>query len=114
MQTRWMLWAEQGETLKLLSGVPRDWLKNGRRIELKKVASYFGPVSLKVKSELNQGRIVARIECSSERQPKRIELRLPHPQHRKATKVKGGTYDAQAETVKIKSFRKSAEVTLEF
>jgi len=114
MQTRWMLWTEQGETLKLLSGIPREWMKNGKCIELNEVASYFGPVSLKVKSELNQGRIVAKIECSSERRSKRIELRLPHPQGRKATKVEGGTYDAQAETVTIKSFKGSAEVTLEF
>ena len=27
MQTRWMLWLEDGDTLKLLPGVPRAWLE---------------------------------------------------------------------------------------
>jgi hypothetical protein len=105
---------EQGQTLKLLSGIPRDWMKNSKRIELNRVASYFGPISLKVESKLKQGRIVAKIECSSKQQPKRIELRLPHPQGKKATNVKGGTYNAQTETVKIEPFKNSVEVTLEF
>jgi hypothetical protein len=114
MQTRWMLWTEQGETLKLLSGVPREWMKNGKRVELEKVATYFGPLSLKVESKVKQGRIVAMIECSSGRQPKHIALRLPHPQGRRATKVKGGTYDSQTETVKIEPFKDKAEVILEY
>jgi len=114
MQTRWMLWMEQGQTLKLLSGIPRDWMKNGKRIELNRVASYFGPILLKAESKLKQGRIVAKIECPSKQQPKCIELRLPHPQGKKATKVKGGTYDAQTETVKIEPFKNSAEVILDF
>jgi len=114
MQTRWMLWMEQDQTLKLLSGIPRDWMKSSKRIELNKVASYFGFISLKVESNLKQGRIVAKIECPTKQQPKCIELRLPHPQGKKATKVKGGIYDAQTETVKIEPFKDSAEVILEF
>ena len=114
MQTRWMLWTEQGQTLKLLSGIPRDWMENGKRIELNKVASYFGHMSLKVESKLKQGWIVAKIECPSKQQPRILELRLPHPDGVKATKVKGGTYDAQTETVKIEPFKDSAEVILEF
>jgi hypothetical protein len=114
MQTRWMLWMEQGQTLKLLSGIPRDWMENGKCIELNRIASYFGPISLKVESKLNQGQIEAKIECSSNQQPKIIELRLPHPQGKKATKVKGGTYNAQTETIRIKPFKNSAEVILEF
>jgi len=114
MQTRWMLWTEQGETLKLLSGIPREWMKNGKCIKLSNVASYFGPLSLKVESKVKQGRIVAKIECPSERQPRRVELRLPHPYGRKATNVKGGTYNPQTEMVKIESFKGKAEVTLEF
>jgi hypothetical protein len=114
MQTRWMLWMEQGQTLKLLSGIPRDWMKNSMYVELDNVASYFGPVSLRVESKLNQGRIEAMIECSSNRQPKIIELRIPHPQGKKAAKAKGGTYNAQTETVTVEPFKNKAEVILEF
>jgi len=34
MQTRWMLYLEDGETLKLLSGVPRKWLEDGKSIKV--------------------------------------------------------------------------------
>ncbi|MDO8682395.1 MAG: hypothetical protein Q7N50_02805 [Armatimonadota bacterium] len=114
MQTRWMLYMEDGETLKLLPGVPRAWLEHGKRIELDSVATYFGPVSLKVESLLEQGVIRAEVICSSNRKPKRIALRLPHPQGRKAIEAIGGTYDASTETVTIETFKGRADVTLRF
>ncbi|MEM2941116.1 MAG: hypothetical protein QW304_06175 [Thermoproteota archaeon] len=114
MQTRWMLWMEQGQTLKLLPGIPRKWMENGKSIELNGVASYFGSISLRADSKLDQGKIEARVECSSERQPRIVELRLPHPHGKKATGVKGGVYDAQTETVRIEPFKDKAEVELSF
>ncbi|MEM2930912.1 MAG: hypothetical protein QW797_08665, partial [Thermoproteota archaeon] len=114
MQTRWMLWMEQGQTLKLLPGIPRKWMENGKSIELNRVASYFGPISLRADSKLDQGKIEARVECSSEWQPRIVELRLPHPHGKKATGVKGGVYDAQTETVRIEPFKDKAEVELSF
>ena len=39
MQTRWMLWLEHGETLNLQPAVPRAWLKDGKCIELERVAT---------------------------------------------------------------------------
>jgi hypothetical protein len=59
MQTRWMLWLEEGQTLKLLPAVPRAWLADGKCIELKDVASYFGKIDLRVESDLSRGRITA-------------------------------------------------------
>ena len=55
-----------------------------------------------------------KVEFSRDRRPKRIELRLPHPQGRKAVWVKGGTYDPQTERVAIEPFTGRAEVTLGF
>jgi hypothetical protein len=94
MQTRWMLYLEQGDTLKLLAGVPRAYLR-GDRIELKNAASYFGSLSMKVEPDLNNGRITAVVDCPSDRRPRRVHLRLPHPEGRKALWVKGGRYDAK-------------------
>jgi hypothetical protein len=114
MQTRRMLYLEKGDTLQLLSGVPRRYLENGKRIKLDKVASYFGQVSLTVESKLEQGRNEAVVECLSDRRPRRVEVRLPHPQGRKATRVKGGKYDPQTERVYIEPFNGRAEITLGF
>jgi len=114
MQTRWMLYLEKGETLELLPGIPRGYLENGKEIELKNVASYFGPVSLHVKSSLDQGRVEASVECLADRRPKTVALRLPHPQGKRAVWVQGGAYDPETERVKIEPFSGRAAVVLGF
>lgn len=114
MQSRRMLYTERGDTLELLPGVPRAYLDDGKRIEIKNAASYFGPFSLLVESNLSQNRIRATVECASERRPKRIELRLPHPEGRKATKIRGATYDPQSERVTVERFNGRSEITLVF
>jgi hypothetical protein len=114
MQTRWMLWMEQGVTLKLLAGVPRAYFEDGKRIEIKRAASYFGPVSLKTESKLSDGRIVATVECGLDRGLKRVELRLPHPQGRRPTSVTGGKYNPDTETVTVEPFNGHAEIILGF
>ena len=109
-----MLYMERGETLALLPGIPRTYLENGKRIELNKVVSYFGSFSLQVESRLDQGRIEATMECASDRPPKRVELRLPHPEGCKPTSVEGGSYNQDRETVAIESFSSRALVVLAF
>jgi hypothetical protein len=114
METRWMLYMEQGQTLHLLAGIPRSYMEDGKRIALTKVASYFGPLSLTVDSRLGQGHIDAVVECASAWRPERVELRIPHPAGIKAKKVEGGAYDAETERIVLEPFRGSAEVTVHF
>lgn len=114
MDTRWMLYRERGQTLHLLAGIPRNYLADGNRIEIEKVASYFGPLSFRVLSNVGQGRIEARVECASERHPQRIEFRLPHPLGLKAIEAAGGTYDPETERVTIEPFIGRAEIVLRF
>ncbi len=114
MQARWMLWLEEGRTLRLLNCIPRKWLEDGKRIELREVASYFGPLSLRVESLLREGRITASIECRSPRKPKEVRIRLPHPEGRRPASVTGGIYEAETETVHVKAFKGRAEVELRF
>ncbi|MHB0938463.1 MAG: hypothetical protein ACYC6A_18875 [Armatimonadota bacterium] len=114
MQTRWMLYLEQGDTLLVLPGVPRAWLEHGKTVEFKEMASYFGPVSAKVESQVDYGQITAVVECGGARKPATLELRLPHPNGLKATQVTGGEYDLATETVRIAPFTGKAEVTLQF
>jgi len=114
MQTRWMLWLEENETLKLLSAIPRRWLENGKNIELKNVVTHFGKLSCSVKSNLACNKIVATIECKGAYRPSCVEIRLPHPECRKAVKVTGGEYIAEQEIVRIKKFKGTHKITLEF
>lgn len=114
MQTRWMLWMEQGDTLNLLPAAPRAWFEDSKVIELDRVASYFGPISLRVESKLAHGWIEATIKCAKKRAPKSVRLRMPHSDGRKSVSVVGGTYDPLTETVTIPRFTGTATVRLSF
>jgi hypothetical protein len=99
METRWMLYMESGDTLKLLPGIPKSWLNDGERIELKNLCSYYGPFDLTVNSNLTEGFIEAEFNFDPERSPAIVKLRLPHPQGLKPVKVTGGTYAEKTESV---------------
>ena len=114
MQTRWMLYMERGDTLRLLPGIPRKWLAHGQAIELRDMASYFGHFDLRVESEVDRDRISAEVSCRPGRWPAAVELRLPHPQGRRARRADGGTYSPAKESVTIRPFRGRARVCLEF
>jgi hypothetical protein len=114
MATRWMLYLEEGQTLKLLPGIPRQWLEEGKTIELKNVATYFGPLSLVVNSNIYKGFIEATIECSSDRKPERILLRIPHPDGKRPVNIIGGIYDYPSESVSITPFNGKAKVKIEY
>jgi hypothetical protein len=114
MDTRWMLYLEQGSGIKLLPGIPRAWLENGKHIDLERVATYFGPLSLHVESALDRGVIKASVECAGERRPGYVDLRIPHPQGRKAVRVTGGMYNPETESIRIEPFSGQAEVTVTF
>jgi hypothetical protein len=114
MQTRWMLWLERGTQLDLLSGAPRAWLQHGKQIELSRVASYFGPVSMRVQSRTEEGLIEAEIECRGSRAPRTVRIRLPHPDGLKAVAVEGGRYDAAHECVTVPNFTGRATILLRF
>ncbi|MGH8017351.1 MAG: hypothetical protein ACREIA_03535 [Opitutaceae bacterium] len=82
METRWMLYLEQEQTLKLLAGIPRRWLEDGKAITLDRVSSFFGQLSLDVRSRLSEGVIEANIACPDDR--------MPHPDGHKPRSVIGG------------------------
>lgn len=114
MQTRWMLYQEKGTTLSLLPGIPRRYLEPGKKIELNRVASYFGPLSLRLESADSGGLVTTTIQCDSGRKPETVILRVPDPLHRKAAHVEGGQYDAGSETVVIRNFTGAARVTVRY
>jgi hypothetical protein len=115
MQTRHMLWMEENDTLKLLSGAPRAWLQSGKRIEVENAGSFFGHLSFKVLSAVESGVIEASITCEDRnRKPRKVMIRLPHPLGQRAMAIEGGQYDLESETVTINDFRGNASVRLRF
>lgn len=117
METRWMLYLEDGDTLKLLNTIPRNWTESGKTISLENARSYFGILNLNVTSFIKRdghGSIEVDLNVEKSEQLKKITLRLPHPHHMKPVKVVGGTYDADKETVLINPSNNKMKVILEF
>jgi len=114
METRWMLYLEEGKILRVLPGAPRKWFEDGKTINIENVSSYFGPLSYRVKSVLKENYIEATIECNSLRRPEEVIFRVPHPERKIPEKVTGGLYDEAAEAVIIKNFTGSAKIRLDY
>jgi hypothetical protein len=115
MQTRWMLYLEEGDTLNLLSGIPRNWLQDGQSIIINDAASYFGKFSLSVKSSLKKyASITAEIEVRSEHSPRIVKIRLPHPDGVRAKTVIGGSYDEDTESVTVELVNGISRIELIF
>ncbi|WP_139993438.1 hypothetical protein [Paenibacillus paridis] len=114
MQCRWMLYMEEKQALRLLPGIPRAWLEQGKKISVRHAASYFGHFSMEIQSDLSQGRITADIEFHSDRRPAEIAIRLPHPSGQRALRTNVGNYDADTETVIIAASENRVQVVLEY
>lgn len=114
MDTRRMLYMEKGDTLELFKVIPRKWLQDGKEIRLNNVQSYFGGLKVSAKSLLDSKKIEAYVECTSDRKPSCIEIRLPHPEYSKAVSVEGGKYDPQTETVIVTGFTGKATIKLQY
>jgi len=114
METRWMLYLEEGPTLRLLAGVPRAYLEDGKTIAVERAASYFGPLSFRVEAHTAQNLIHATVTCAGDRRPGTVEIRVPHPAGLRAKSVTGGTYLPESETVSFEHFTGTAEVTLRY
>lgn len=114
METRWMLYMEEGATLKLLNTIPRKWMEDGKVIEMKGVQTYFGKLDLNVRSAVSDNYIEASIHCSSDRKPEVVVIRVPHPDGKKAVSVSGGIYDPTEETVTIRPFHGTASLRIEY
>lgn len=114
METRNMLWLEDGDTLKLLNVIPRRWLENGNKIVLDSVLSYFGTIDLDVTSNVSEGEIRAFVSCPEARRPSTVTVRLPHPDGKKAVQVSGGSYNPDTESVTVNDFSGKAEIILKY
>ncbi len=76
---RAMLILEAGDTLQLGAGVPLAWMQDGKTIRVRRAATYFGKVDLEIVSKAAMGQIEAEVRRENGPAPKRIRLRLRHP-----------------------------------
>jgi hypothetical protein len=68
------------DTLLLGQATPRAWLENGKRIEVKRAPTHYGPISFAIESRADSGEITATIELSERKPPAALLVRFRHPQ----------------------------------
>lgn len=83
---RLMFVAERGNELWLGAAIPRYWLIDGKGCEIKNSRTYFGPMSFKLESHVNQGRIKMTLDPPRRNPPKKIYARFRHPDAKPITR----------------------------
>lgn len=115
LRCRWMLYLEDGCALKLLPGVPRAWLEDGKTVAVEGVKSHFGNLSYRVDSKVGVGHIRVSVSLDGADLPDQLIVRIPHPcEGKKAVSVSRGCYDAATETVTLTDFNGRTEFKVMF
>ena len=83
-----LIYEENGNDICLSFGVPRAWLEDGKKIEVKNSQTCFGPVSYEIESSVSDGRIQASVhhDCGPVN-ARSIQLKLRHPEGKPIRKV---------------------------
>ena len=71
---RYLFVREEGDELLLGQAVPRDWLRPGKAVGVRRAASHFGPLSLRY--EADEAAITAHLSGPTRNPPRRIRLRF--------------------------------------
>ena len=101
MQTRWMLYLEGFNELKVLPGIPRAWLRPGALLELKNVASAFGNFSITVTVSDDGDSFRVNYKAHSDHAAKKVLIRLPHPDGKRIVSSNQGEANSATESVEI-------------
>jgi hypothetical protein len=93
-----------GDVLALAQATPRAWLQDGKTIELERVPTYYGPVSLTMTNKAGELRADVRMAQASK--PKTLLIRFRHPEKKsmRSVTVNGRAwqdFDAAGEWVRI-------------
>jgi hypothetical protein len=98
-----LLW-EEDRSLHVAKGAPRAWFAPGRSFGVRRMASFFGPLTYQVQS--GRSDVTVEVEVPDRRPPEQlvVHLRRPGGQRMKAVTVNGEAhvdFDPDAEVVRI-------------
>lgn len=114
-QTRQMLVMERGRTLWLAPLIPTEWLQHGRELIASNCPTRFGPVSYRISSQVDAGRIEVAVTAPRRDRPEAIVIRLRHPEGRRLDRVEVNgrphdRFDADQEIITLASDRDALTV----
>jgi hypothetical protein len=94
------------QTLLIGQATPRDWLADGKQIEIEKLPTAFGDISLQIASHTSTNTISAKLELAPSNKPGVLLVRLRHPEKKtiRSVSVNGQEwhdFDVKNEWVKL-------------
>jgi len=94
------------DSLLLGQAVPRKWLENGKKIEIERAPTLYGPLSAALESQVGSGRILATVQMPGRIKPKSLLVRLRHPERKpmRSVTVNGSIwkdFDVSKEWVRV-------------
>lgn len=113
METRWMLYLEQGETLRLFAGAPGAWFHPGANLSVTNAGSYFGPLSFSANVTPDGRELRVQVDCAGDRRPRQIEIRIPD-RGLPVRSVSGGEYHAAEGHVRVANFSGRTEIVIRY
>jgi hypothetical protein len=118
-QTRIMLAQERGDELWLAPFATRAWFHDGQQISVREAPTRFGRVSYTVESAVARGEINATIEPPGRQPPKRMVLRVRHPEGKpiQSVSVDGKphqVFDPRKETITLTPARAAMRVQVQY
>ena len=110
---------EEGDTLWICQGAPRQWYMDGETIKAHGMASAFGTLGFSVESMAASSLIHASINIPDRKIPDKIYIRLRHPDGKKMQKVTVNGedcdgFDKEKEIVIISGRQGRVDITVQF
>jgi hypothetical protein len=84
---RLMFIYENKNELNLGMCLPREWLEDGKYVEIKRAATYFGEMGYRIDSEVSKGKIRMILNPPTRNMPDNINIRFRHPGEKSIKKV---------------------------
>jgi len=84
---RLMFIYECGSELNLGTCIPREWLEDGKSVEIRRSATYFGEMGYRIDSDVKNGKIKMTLNPPTRNAPEKINVRFRHPEEKPIKKV---------------------------
>jgi len=108
---------EDSDALWLAAGTPRRWLAPGQKIEVRNMASYFGPVSYRMKGKENAVSINVQLPARDQYKTAWLVVRTPQAKPLKSVEIAGQPwhdFDAQQGRIRLPLRKEPMDVEVLF
>ncbi|HXX21773.1 MAG TPA: hypothetical protein VEO19_01335 [Terriglobia bacterium] len=108
---------EDSDALWLAAGTPRRWLAPGQRIEVRNLATYFGPVSYRIEGKDNRVSISVQLPTRNPYKTAWLVVRTPEAKPLKSVEIAGRPwrdFDAQQGRIRLPLRKEPMDVEVHF